>query len=180
MLYNYIREVNLKFLSTLLSSNVINFIFKFLGTPLQGNYFDLNKKYVEQLPIIMVDDDKQKPFIEKTDIILQLNKDLKDELNGFKEWLKRETKIEKFSQKLDKYYQLSFDEFLIELNKKKVDTKLRKTQELLKNEFEESITVINPLLQKIKETDDEIDQMVYGLYGLTPGEINIIEGSLNG
>ena len=51
-------------------------------------------------------------------------------------------KIEKFSKKLDKYYELSFDEFLDELKKKKVDIKLRKTQELLKNEFEESIKLL--------------------------------------
>jgi hypothetical protein len=126
-------DVNLKFLSTLLSSKVINFIFKFLGTPLQGNYFDLNKKYVEQLPIIMVDDNEQKPFIEKTDVILQLNKELDDEINGFKAWLHREPyNIDKFSNKLNKYYKLSFEDFLTELKKKKVDITPRKTQELLK------------------------------------------------
>ena len=71
--------------------------------------------------------------------------------------------IKKFSKKIDKYYELSFDEFLTELKKKKVDIKLRKIQELLKNEFQESIKVINPLLQQIKETDREIDKMVYSL-----------------
>jgi DNA primase large subunit len=66
----------------------------------------------------------------------------------------------------------------VELNKKKVDTKQRKVQELLKNEFEESISKINPLLQKIEETDTEISQMVYDLYGLTEEEIKIIDDSL--
>ena len=66
----------------------------------------------------------------------------------------------------------------MELNKKKVDTKQRKVQELLKNEFEESISKINPLLQKIEETDTEISQMVYDLYGLTEEEIKIIDDSL--
>jgi hypothetical protein len=110
---------------------------------------------------------------------LMLNKELNDELKGFKGWLQREPyNIDKFSQKLDKYYNLSFEEFLSELKKKKVDTKQRKTQELLKTEFEESINKINPLLQQIKETDSEIDKMVYDLYGLTPEEIKIIEDSL--
>jgi hypothetical protein len=87
--------------------------------------------------------------------------------------------MDKFSQKLDKYYKLTFDEFLAELKKKKVDIKPRKTQELLKTEFEESVNKINPLLLEIKETDNEIDQMVYNLYGLTPEEIKIIEESLD-
>ena len=83
--------------------------------------------------------------------MIELNKNLINEINGFKEWLQREPfNIDKFSKKLDKYYELSFDEFLAELNKKKVDTKQRKTQELLKNEFEDSINKINPLIEEIK------------------------------
>jgi hypothetical protein len=170
---------NLKYLSLILSSKTLNFIFKFLGAPLQGKYFDLNKNYVRELPIYPANQDQQNPFIDKANEMLQYNKDLNFEISGFKNWLKRGYFIDKLSKKLDKYYKLSFEEFLIELNKKKVDTKQRKTQELLKNEFEESVYKINPLLQQIKETDIEIDKMVYDLYGLTPAEIKIIEESLN-
>ena len=107
-----------------------------------------------------------------------LNENLINEINGFKEWLQREPFIiNKFSKKLDKYYELSFDEFLVELNKKKIDTKQRKTQELLKNEFEESINKINPLIRQIEDTDSEIDKMVYELYGLTEKEIEIVNDS---
>lgn len=49
----------------------------------------------------------------------------------------------------------------------------------LKNEFEESQAVIQPLLREIQETEDMIDQMVYELYGLTEEEITIIEENLN-
>ena len=123
---------------------------------------------------------EQKPIIIKVDETLQRNNELIQEINGFKDWLQREPyNIEKFSQKLDKYYELSFDDLLAELKKKKVNIKTRKTQELLKNEFEDSINKINPLLLQIKETNNEIDRMVYDLYGLTPEEIKIIEDSLN-
>jgi len=64
------------------------------------------------------------------------------------------------------------------LNNKKIDTKQRKTQELIKTEFEESINKINPLLEEIEKTDNEIDQMVYELYGLNDDEIEIVEKSL--
>ena len=40
----------------------------------------------------------------------------------------------------------------------------------------ESLAVINPLLQKIKETNREIDERVYDLYGLTRRE-GIVEWS---
>ena len=49
----------------------------------------------------------------------------------------------------------------------------------LKEEFEKSVSKIRPLLQEIEETDNEIDQMVYELYGLTEDEIRIIEDSLS-
>jgi hypothetical protein len=167
--------INLKYLGVLLSSKTLNFIFKFLGSTLEGKRFDLNKKYVERLPIKLIEDIKQKPYIEKADKMLFLNKGLVAEINGFKDWLQRTYHVENFSQKLDKYYELYFGDFLAELNKKKVDTTKRKTQELLEKEFEESINKINPLLQQIKETDAEIDRMVYELYELTEEEIQLLK-----
>lgn len=51
------------------------------------------------------------------EILLNYHEDLVNEINGFKDCLKRDYII-KFSKKLDKYYKLSFDEFLIEKRKK--------------------------------------------------------------
>lgn len=172
-------DINIKFLEILLSSKVLNFAFKFLGTPLRGNHFKLSKVFIEQLPIYPATPEQQKPFIGKADHMLQLNKELINEINSFKDWLKYTYKIEKFSKKLDKYYELSLDEFLSELEKKKVDTKSRDNYTTLKKEFEVSLNKIKPLIYKIEETDDEIDQMVYELYGLSNEEIGIIEESLN-
>jgi hypothetical protein len=84
----------------------------------------------------------------------------------------------KFSKKLDKYYNLTFNEFLNELKKKKIYTKTREDYALLKKEFDRSITKIKPLQWEIEETDNEIDNMVYNLYGLTSEEIQLIEDSL--
>jgi hypothetical protein len=173
-------DINLKFLGTILSSKVLNFVFSLSGTPLQGNYYDLNKKYIENLPICPATLEEQQKLIVLGDRMIQLNQSLKSEINGFKHWIQKEFSIEKLSNKLEKYYTLSEEEFIDELRKKKVDTKLRKNREYLENEFNASIQIINPLLQQIKETDNEIDKMVYDLYGLTPEEIQIIEEILNG
>jgi hypothetical protein len=181
------NEMNIRYLGVLLTSNVINFIFRIIAhplartsaNPLEKPRYLHSKVYVEQLPIYPATIEEQQPLIENGKKMLQLNHRLQVEIKGFQDWLTQTFNIRKLSQKLEKYYELSFDNFLAELNKKKVDTKQRKNQELLKNEFDESISKINPLLQKIKETDNEIDQMVYDLYGLTPEEIKIIEESLN-
>jgi type I restriction-modification system DNA methylase subunit len=167
-------STNLKYILTILNSKLMEFYYlkKFTNESTLTNA--ISTKNIYELPI--VGNINQEPFIEKSNQILILKNELRDGLNGFKGWLQREPyNIVKFSKKLNKYYKLSFEEFLTELNKKKVDTKQRKTQELLKTEFEESVTIINPLLQQIKETDNEIDKMVYDLYGLTPEEIKLIE-----
>jgi len=171
--------VNLQFLSAILSSKTLNFVFKYLGTPLQGNYYNLSKAFVEQLPIYLATPEEQKPFINMADQMLLLNNQLNSEVKGFHDWLQNTFNIGTLSKKLDKYYELSFDDFLNEVKKKKVDVKSRENYQILKQEFENSIKVVNPLLQQIKETDKEIDKMVYKLYGLTQDEIKIIEDSLS-
>ena len=109
--------------------------------------------------------------------MLQLNKKLNDEINGFKYWLKRTYHLEKLSKKLDKYNKLSFDDFLVELKKIKQILNQEKRKSLLKRNLKKD-KKIDSLLLQIKETDNAIDQMVNDLYGLTPEEIKIIEANV--
>jgi type I restriction-modification system DNA methylase subunit len=173
------EDYNLYYLLSLLNSNLLFWIFNQISPQIEGKRLRYVKQYVEQLPIYPATPEEQKPFIIKADKMLEFNRNLQDEVNSFKDWFMHSFNIEKLSQKLEKYYELSFDDFLNEVKKKKVDVKSRDNYQTLKEEFEKSNTIINPLLQKIKETDNEIDQMVYNLYGLTPEEIQIIEESLN-
>ena len=180
------ESINLKYLSALISSKLLNFVFKLIGTPIAKTSarsnekirFNLSKISIEKLPIYIGTPEDQDPLIIRVDSILQLKKELREEINSFHDWLQRTFQIEKLSQKLEKYYELDFEDFLMEIKKKKVDIKTRKTQELLESEFNQSIAIINPLLQQIKETDREIDDLVYDLYGLTSEEREIIEESL--
>ena len=177
------NSIYLKYLSSLISSKTLNFFFKLVCNPIartsinadETPRYNNSKIYIEQLPIYPLASEQQKSFVERVDLILNLNKSLQEEENSFKDWLMHTFNIEKLSQKLEKYYKLYFDDFLNELEKKKINVKSRDNYQTLKKEFNESINVINPLLQQIKETDSEIDQMVYDLYGLTPEEIKIIE-----
>jgi tRNA1(Val) A37 N6-methylase TrmN6 len=137
--------------------------------------------YIQQLPVpkIMIEDtNKQKSIINNAELLIQLNKSMQDEINKTKSWLNNSFGVEKFTEKIEKYYKLDSREFLDEL-KKQINTKSRKNSLALTEGFEESKAVINPLLLQIKETDSEIDKMVYDLYGLTPEEIKIIEDTLN-
>jgi hypothetical protein len=173
------HEYELDYILVLLNSKLLFWLFSHIASSLGGKGLRYFKQFVEQLPIYPAPLEEQKPFIEKADKMLKINKSLQNEINSFKEWLNHIFKVEKFSKKLEKYYELSVDEFLAELRKKKVDVKNRDNFTTLKEEFEKSVSKIRPLLQEIEETDNEIDQMVYELYGLTADEIKIIEDSIN-
>ena len=172
------QNINLKLVTLLLNSKLLDFYYKsnFGTTHIGGGYLDLRGTQILELPLKL---DSEKKFNEKEELMFKLNKDLHEEINSFHTWLHRTFNIEKLSKNLEKYYELTFEEFLKEVKKKKVDIKPRKTQELLENEFNESLAVIKPLLHEIEVTDREIDEMVYDLYGLTLEERDIVENKLN-
>ncbi len=82
--------------------------------------------------------------------------------------------------KLQSYYDHDYESFLAVLkkNRKKlqVDPARREPIEALKAEFEGSMGKLGPLRERIRQTDELIDAVVYRLYGLTEEEIAIVEG----
>ncbi len=168
-----------EFILSILNSKLMTFYHrkKFLDET-KSVYQKILIKNCKKFPIPQITLKEQKTFVDKVNQMNKLKISQKGEIREFRGWLKRTFEIEKLSQKIEKYYELSFDDFLNELKKKKVDIKPRKTQELLQSEFNQSVSVLNPLLQQIKETDKEIDEMVYDLYGLTPEEREIINNNL--
>lgn len=119
--------------------------------------------------------------------MIEMNKKKQKEIKDFLEWLERElgVKIDDLSNKssFKEYYKLNFNEFLdlLKKNQKKI-TKIyfgnRDTQENFKKEFENSISKLVPLIDKIEKTDNLIDNIVYKLYGLEKEEVGIVENSM--
>lgn len=115
--------------------------------------------------------------------IIEMNKEKNKEVNGFLKWLEHEIgrKIDGLIGKtlLKNYHDNDFAAFLAVLKKNKqklcIDPTNRKVQETLEKYFDESMAVLLPLKNKIKATDNLIDQIVYKLYGLPDEEIRIVE-----
>ena len=116
--------------------------------------------------------------------MIELNKAKNEEIKGFLKWLEREIGIgiDTLTNKtaIKEYHDNDFnhliDVFKKNKNKISVDPTNRKIQESLEKNFNESLSVLQPLKAKIKATDNLIDQIVYKLYGLTQDEIEIVEG----
>ena len=113
--------------------------------------------------------------------MLQLNKDFQTQSQKLSTYISTQYKLEKLSTKLSNWYELSFSDFIQELNKA---IKAAKGNPLTKKDefewmelFEENKKKALELKSQIDQTDKEIDRMVYELYGLTEEEIRIVENS---
>ena len=163
----------------ILNSDIATYFYRLLHEVKGKTFPKISLKNLSNFPIPDVSLSKQEELINLGNKMLEINKTLQNEINSFHKWLKRTFNIEKLSKKLQNYHTLTFDEFLKEVKKAKVDIKPRKTQDLLENEFNESLKIISSLNEDITSIDGEINNVVYELYGLTSDEINIVEESIN-
>lgn len=116
--------------------------------------------------------------------MIGMNKAKNEESKGFLKWLEREigAEIDTLTNKtaIKEYHEHNFDHLLEVLKKNKnklsIDPSNRKTQELLETNITKSMTILGPLKEKIKATDELIDDIVYKLYGLTDEEIRVVRG----
>ena len=108
--------------------------------------------------------------------MLNLNADVQKKVSRFIGRLKETYALEKTSQKIDAFYELSFADFAKELSKLKVKLTLKQKDEL-EDYFNEYVKDISALNEQIATCDHEINALVYTLYNLTDEEIKIIEGA---
>ena len=158
-----------KYLLCIVNSKVAWFFFKDICAQRSGGYIEMKPQYFEQLPVAVPDDEA--PLTEKADTMLDLNRQLAEQKQKLTEYLTVNHKMDSFSQKLQHPENLEFADFIKELKKKKVNTDDSSVFESLKN----CHIQIRELKTQIDQTDREIDQMVYDLYGLTVEERKIVE-----
>lgn len=169
-------NISLKYILCIISSKVVTYFFsKFLSTDtLQGAYSSIYPEDLREFPIKNIPLEEQQNFIRKADEMLSLNKNVGEISKKFQRTLKRKFDLEKLSKKLEKWFELSYQEFIKELQKNKIKLSLSEEAEWEDyfSQEKEKATEIN---SKINQTDKEIDMMVYELYGLSKEEIDIIE-----
>lgn len=162
-------EFDLKYLLNILNSDLMNFYFA-------NNFIDYNikPKYIEQLPIKIIPPEQQLPFIIKADIMLSKNKELQQLKQSLLQLLQSKYEGITFSKKLQDWPGLPFSQFLKELDKQKIKLSLAGQAEWMQY-FETEKSKANAVQHLINNTDKEIDEMVYELYGLTEEERRVVE-----
>lgn len=152
----------------------------------ENNEFDIlfpkiKTKEFKSLPIKNISLEDQTPFIRLADIMLTKNKELQEIQKRFITILSTEGLTPRLTPQLSGFswlkdwYTLSFEEFLAEIKKKKIELTLTKKAEWM-DYFEKEKKVALAVKDVIDSTDKEIDEMVYELYGLTADERDIVEG----
>ncbi len=133
-------------------------------------------KYFGQVPIPELNNFKLE---QEVNTIINLTSKLNGSIIKFQKYFCSSYNLMVLSRKLQNWHELDFADFIKELNKaikKAGGTPLTKKDEFEWLElFEDNKKKAQDLQTQITQTEKEIDEMVYDLYGLTEDEREIIE-----
>lgn len=175
---NYLKPI-----LAILATKVCSTYFKTTNINLNRQAFPkLNVNNILEFPLPDKISDANLNFLtEKVNEILESNRDLQRVNNKFTIYFSGQYNLDKLSIKLKNWHELSFTDFIKELNKAiktSAGIQLTKKEEIEWMElFEDYKKQAQDLKQEINKTDKEIDKMVYELYGLSEEEIKIVENS---
>ena len=105
--------------------------------------------------------------------MLTLNQQLQDKRTRFLRLLSNNFEDVKITTALQSFEQLDFKGLMAELKKQKIRIPV-KEQEEWEDSFNERVAECQKISAQIKATDEEIDNKVFDLYGLTEEERRIV------
>ena len=170
-------DISSKYILALINSKLISwYVYRFVfGLAIRTMHFD--NAVTEKIPIPSIPLESQQPFITLADKMLALNKDLQEKRGRFLRRLQGQPSMAavKITTAMETFDTLDFAGFVAELKKQKVHLTLVQQDEW-EDYFGQYKTGCEALRAEIEKTDQEIDRLVYDLYGLTEEEIKTVEG----
>ena len=165
-------SIDLKALLAVLNSKLLNYYYvrKFKST--KKVFSEIQARTVAQLPIA----DFSKCQSELSNLsakLLESNDEISKLNSRFRRIVDSEFEIERWPSKLNKWWTLDFSTFTSAL---KLKLSMAQKDELI-GLYEKYRDELIELDTTIKSTDNEIDQLVYELYGLSPAEIAVSEST---
>ena len=158
-----------------LNSKLYNYMFEcfFDGLRMSGGYLlysspNLRNTYIKPIPL-----ESQQPFISLADTMLSLNSQLQEKRSRFLRRLSDNFEGVKITTALQQFDTMDFKGLMAELKKQKIKLSLSQQDEW-EDYFNERLAECQELSAKIKATDEEIDNKVFDLYGLTEEERRIV------
>ena len=166
---------NNKALLAVLNSKIVWLFLTSICVVRNGGYIEVKPQYFEQIPIPTLDNEIGKELSDITDNMLSLNSQLQEKRTRFLHRLNENFEGIKITTVLQTFDQLDFKGFVAELKKQKIKLSLVQQDEW-EEYFNKYREACQELTSQIAVTDNEIDQRVFDLYGLTPEERDIVMG----
>ncbi len=172
------ERFNLKYLTSLLNSSVIEFWLLNKGK-LQGENFQIDKEPLLNIPLVKADDETQLDVSKLHDKIVNLNSHFRD--------MDKET-ISFINSRFGTTFKSISDLNLSSIEKrpnpnsklllKSLDSQDFEIQQVFYSGLNQKQVELKSLKVEIDSLECQINQKVYELYNLTPEEIEIVESSL--
>jgi len=178
VIYDTVEDFPMYFILGLLNSKAVN---KWFSTTFpEGLHIKINQ--LQEIPIPFASKEQKEIMTKLVLQALEKNNDSKKNQKVFLKYLESQFPQIEPTSKLQIWDELVFGDFIYELNsliKKSGSVKLSKSEEIEWMElFETKKSEAENLKSEFKEIVEEIDRMVYDLYGLTENEIKIVEESM--
>lgn len=163
--------VNLKFITAIFNSKLCKLWIWYNCPELQGGTREIRKVYFENFHIPL--DVDMQPLADLTDAQIQNVSLLQEKRNQFLRGVTNNFEGVKITTALQQFEQMDFIGFMKELKKQKITIPLKQQSEW-ENFFNDCVAECQELTAQIKATDNEIDNRVFDLYGLTEEERRIV------
>lgn len=143
------------YLLALLNSRLLDFYLQNHSSRFQNNYFSYAKRFIEKIPIKIIDSNNQKAFIFFAKSIQFLNTHRKP----INEYVPNSHIVQLFEEVIDALvYELYFEEDFIKVGIFFIKYAKRYFESVEGKSEQEKIEIINSAYQKLREKDNEIRQ----------------------
>jgi len=155
----------------ILNSKVMWYYISKTSSEFLGGYFAFTNVYLEPFSFPKISEEISKRLSEKVELVKESSELLNTLMGKFKSVIAAEHNLTTWPSKANKWWALSFEDFLTSL---KLKTTLEQKEDLhdLYEKYKKEVDALN---SKIQETESAIDKTVYELYELTADEISRIE-----
>lgn len=181
----------IEYILGVLNSKLMSFYFRYSNNEFDNLFPKIRVAEFKKLPIKIIDSKRQLLVKAKVNFLLDSKAKAIQLYFKFQNYVTQKFSLIKVSRKLENWYDLTFGDFIKELNraikstnKERAKENLSPINELTKKDefewmelFEENKKKAQELQNQITKTEQQIDQMVYELYGLSEEEIKIVENS---
>ena len=172
--YDICKEFNILYVLAILNSSLIKSYWLAKYSDSKQLFPKIKGYQLKELPVYITSD--QQPFITLAEKMLSLNKELQEKRSRFLRRVAENFEGLKITTALQTFDQADFKTFVAELKKQKIKLSLVQQDEW-EDYFGQYKETCSALSQQIDQTDKEIDNRVFDLYGLTPEERNIVMNS---